>query len=99
MVTVLKGLVVLFTAGLGALFAVGSIVAVLFEVQGFGRGDSEPRTWYIVALAVGFVACVAAPVAVLRVLFPARTSATAGAAGALVAIAGVLSIVGITVSG
>src|SRR5688500_7996685 len=99
MATALKSLVVLFAAGLGALLAVGCVVAVLFEVQGFGRGDSDPRAWYIVALTLGFIACAAAPVGVVRVVFPGRTSATAVAVAAIVAVAGMLLMLGITVSG
>jgi hypothetical protein len=97
--TTLKGLVVILTTGLGALFAVGCVVAVLFEVQGFGRGDDEPRMWYIFALALGFVACVAAPVAVLWVSFPGRLSGASVAIATVVAVAGVLLMLGITVSG
>jgi len=46
---------------LSGLFALGCALAALFEIQGFGGPrDQGPRPLYLIALAVGFVLCVAA---------------------------------------
>ena len=46
----------------GAFFAVGFAIAVLFELQGFGRPrDTDPRLWYVALLVLGLVACAAVP--------------------------------------
>ncbi len=91
----LKGLVVAAAAALGALFAVGCVIAALFEVQGFGRPrDTDPRTGYLILLALAFAACVAVPVALWRWLLPA--SAPGWLVGFAVAVAGVVLILGIS---
>jgi hypothetical protein len=56
---------------LGLLFAVGCVIAALFELQGFGDRDGDPSIPYLLALAAAFVACVAVPVLVWRALLPA----------------------------
>jgi len=93
--TAAKGVVVAVAVALGALFAVGSLLAALFEAQGFGDRDSDPRTWYLVAMGVAFVACIAVPVALWRLLLP--RSAPALPLAAVVAAAGVVLILGISI--
>ena len=45
-----------------AIFAVGFGIAILFELQGFGRErDTDPRLWYLALLVSGLAACVAVP--------------------------------------
>ena len=94
--TALKGVVVAVAVGLGALAAVGCLLAALFEVQGFGRPrDAEPRTGYLVELAVGFVASVAIPALLARWLLPRGGSALFVIA-AVIAVGGVLLILGMS---
>lgn len=91
----LKGLVVAVATALGALFAVGCVIAALFEVQGFGRPrDTDPRTGYLLLLALGFAACVAVPAFVWRLLLPG--SAPGWLLASVAAVAGVLLILGIS---
>jgi ABC-type sugar transport system permease subunit len=59
-------------AGLGALFAIGSVLAAMFEVQGFGRPPSDPRPLYLASLALAFFASIAVPVLLARWLLPQR---------------------------
>ena len=62
-------LVVAAAVGLGALFAVGSLIAILFELQGFGRErDTDPRLAYLALLGLAFAVCVAAPLLIWRKL-------------------------------
>ena len=52
----------LVAAVAGAFFAVGFAIAILFELQGFGRPrDTDPRVWYVALLVAGLVACMAVP--------------------------------------
>jgi hypothetical protein len=98
-VAALKGVVVVAAVGVGALAAVGCLLAALFEVQGFGRPrDAEPRTGYLVELAVGFVASVAIPALLARWLFPRGGPALYLIAG-VIAVGGVLLILGISLRG
>jgi branched-subunit amino acid ABC-type transport system permease component len=90
-----KGVIVAAAVALGVLFAFGSVLSALFEAQGFGDRDSDPRMWYLVAMGAAFVACVAVPVAVWRVLLP--RSAPAFPLAAVVAAAGVVLILGISI--
>ena len=47
---------------LGVFFAIGFAIAILFELQGFGRPrDTDPRLWYVALLGLGLAACVAVP--------------------------------------
>lgn len=71
-VNAVRVLVVAVVAASGALFAVGSVIAALFEVQGFGRSAHSPRPLYLVSLAIGFAASIAVPVLVATWLFPDR---------------------------
>ena len=95
MTTAAKGVVVAAAVSLGALFALGSVLSALFEAQGFGDRDSDPRTWYLIAMGAAFVACIALPVAVWRLLLP--RSAPAFPLAAVVAAAGVVLILVISV--
>ena len=90
----LRGLAVGVAAGLGALFAVGCVLAALFEAQGFGgENDTDPRAGYLLLLAVALVACVAVPFWLWRRLLPA--SAPHAALFLATAVVGVLVILGI----
>lgn len=55
----------------GAQAALGCVLAALFELQGFGRRDAEPRAWYIALLVLGLIASVLAPLGLWRLLLPA----------------------------
>lgn len=90
----LKGLVVAAATGLGALFAVGCVLAALFEAQGFGRErDTDPRAGYLLLLALGFAACIAVPAWLWRLLLPDSAPGWPLAFGA--AVVGVVLILGI----
>jgi hypothetical protein len=93
--TALKAVVVAAAVALGVLFAFGSVLSALFEAQGFGDRDADPRTWYLVAMGAAFVACIAVPVAVWRLLLP--RSAPAFPLAAVVAATGVVLILGISI--
>ncbi|MDP8969254.1 MAG: hypothetical protein M3N52_01850 [Actinomycetota bacterium] len=54
----------------GTLCAVGSVLAALFEAQGFGAPRSGPRPWYLASLLVALLASVVTPFVLLRVLVP-----------------------------
>src|SRR3954451_108707 len=93
----LKVVVVGLAVGLGALVAVGCLLAALFEVQGFGGPrDQGPRTGYLIELALGLVAAVVIPLAVWRGLIGGGPGWIL--AGVL-AGAGVLAILGLSLSG
>ena len=86
----LRGLAVAGAAALGALFAVGCVLAALFEAQGFGgERDTEPRAGYLLLLAVGLVLCVAAPFWLWRRLLPGSAPHVALVFGA--AVVGVIA--------
>ena len=92
--TGLRGLVVAVAVALGALLAVGVVIEALFEAQGFGRPrDTDPRTGYLLLLAVAFVACVAVPFWLWRRLLP--DSAPAAPLAFAAAVLGVIAILGI----
>jgi hypothetical protein len=91
--TGLKGLVVAVATALAALAAVGLVLEALFEADGFGRDrDAEPRSGYLLLLAIGLVACVVLPVALWRALLPRTAPAWPLAFG--LAVVGVLLILG-----
>lgn len=91
----MRALVVAVAGAVGALFAVGCAIAILFELQGFGRArDTDPRTAYLLALAVGFAVCVGLPVLVWRALLP--DSAPGWGLAAVPLVAGVLLVLGIS---
>ena len=86
--------VLLTTAvALGVLFAVGSVLAALFELQGFGAPrDDEPRLGYLALLALAFIASVSLPMLLWRRLWPGRTPSLLVAFA--VSAAGVIVILG-----
>ena len=83
----------------GALFAVGCLVAALFERDGFGDRDGDPSTGYLLALAVGLAASLGLPVALWRALLPARFSWPLAIGISGVAVVAVCWILGISVTG
>ena len=92
--TALRGAVVAVATALGALFAVGCVLAALFEAQGFGRPrDTDPRTGYLLLLAVALVGCVGVPYWLWRRLLPERAPSFVLAFAA--AVVGVIAILGI----
>ena len=92
--TGLRGLVVAVATALGALFAVGCVLAALFEAQGFRRPrDTDPRAGYLLLLAAALVACVAVPFWLWRRLLPDNAPSPVLAFGA--AVVGVIVILGI----
>lgn len=92
-----KGLIVAAAAALGALLAAGSLLAALFEAQGFGRArDTEPRTGYLLLLALAFAVSIGVPAYLWRRLLPA--SAPGWRLVATLAVAGVLLLLGISLT-
>jgi hypothetical protein len=79
------------------LFAFGCMLAALFEVQGFGSRDSDPRTGYLVVLGAALVACVVIPAILWRRLVPG--GAPSWLLTTVVALGGVLLILGISLRG
>lgn len=68
--TGLRLVVVVAAFFVGALFAVGSLIAALFEVQGFGSSSAQPRPWYLASLAAALLVSVGAPFVVWRLVVP-----------------------------
>ncbi len=98
-VTAARMLTVAVGMAVGALFAVGCLVAALFERDGFGDRDGEPSTGYLLALAVGAAASLVLPVALWRVLLPTRFSWPLAIGVSGMAVAAVCWILGIAVTG
>ena len=98
-VVAVRALTVILGLALGALCAVGVLVAVLFERDGFGDRDGEPSTAYLLALAVGLVASVGLPLVLWRMLLPNRFSWPAVLTAVVVAAAGVIWVLGISLAG
>jgi hypothetical protein len=95
-VRALRYLVVVSCAALGALFAVGCVLAALFEAQGFGGPrDQPPRTGYLLELAVAFAACIAIPAFLARRLLHAGPGLIIAAAAAVI---GALAIIGLSLT-
>ncbi|HXQ86328.1 MAG TPA: hypothetical protein VN746_06595 [Gaiella sp.] len=91
-----RALTVVVGLALGALCAVGVLVAALFERDGFGDRDGEPSTAYLLALAIGLVASFGLPLMLWRTLLPSRFSWPAALVATVVAVAGVVWILGIS---
>ena len=92
--TALRGLVVAVAGAVGALFAMGCVLAALFEAQVFGgERDTDPSTGYLLLLAAAFVACVGVPFWLWRRLLPG--SAPRAVLVFAVIMAGVIAILGI----
>lgn len=66
----LRVLVVAVGFFFGALFAVGSLIAVRFEMEGFPPRPGQPRGWYLALLALALAASVTTPFVLLRFLLP-----------------------------
>jgi hypothetical protein len=95
-VRALRYLVVVSCATLGALFAVGCVLAALFEAQGFGGPrDQPPRTGYLLELAVAFASCIAIPAFLARRLLHAGPGLIIAAAAAVI---GALAILGLSLT-
>ncbi len=97
--TAARMLIVGLGMALGALFAVGCMIAALFERDGFGDRDGEASTGYLLALALGVTASLGLPLALWRALLPSRFSWPLAIGVAAVAVAAVIWILGILVSG
>jgi hypothetical protein len=95
-VVAVRALTVVVGLALGALCAVGVLVAALFERDGFGDRDGEVRTAYLLALAIGLAASVGPPLMLWRMLLPSRFSWPAALVATFVAVAGVVWILGIS---
>jgi hypothetical protein len=92
----LKVIAVALAVALGALVAVGCLLAALFEVQGFGGPrDQGPRTGYLIELALGLVAAVVVPVVLWRRLLG---NGPGWVLAGSVAVAGVVVILGLSLS-
>ena len=91
---VARGTLVLVAAALGALFAAGSVLAIAFELQGFGSRSSDPRTAYLVALCAGLAASVGVPLALWRILLPGSSPRLAVLAAVVVGVL-VVSLLGV----
>ena len=98
-VVAVRVLTVIVGMALGALCAVGVLLAALFERDGFGDRDGEPSTAYLLALAVGLLASVGLPLVLWRMVFPTRFSWPAALAAMAVAVTGVVWILGISLAG
>ena len=97
--TAAKTLTVVAAMCLGALFAVGALVAALFERDGFGGDrDADPSTAYLLGLAVCVAVSLGLPLVLWRVLLPARFSWPLFVGVAAVAVAGVVWVLGIAVT-
>jgi hypothetical protein len=95
-VRALRYLVVVSCATLGALFAVGCVLAALFEAQGFGGPrDQPPRTGYLLELAVAVAACIAIPAFLARRLLHAGPGLIIAATAAVI---GALAILGLSLT-
>ncbi len=97
MAATVKYAIVVAACLLGALGALGCGLAALFELDGFGRSGEDPRPLYLLALAVGLAASIAAPVVLWRVLLPETAPpAIVGVAVFVAAFALVLAIAGLS---
>lgn len=85
------------TAAAGTLFAVGAILATMFELQGFGRSAADPRAGYLIALAAGFAVSVATPAIVARRLLPDVSNRTVGIA-VTIGVAGAVALLGLSLT-
>lgn len=80
----------------GGLFAVGSLIAALFEADGFGTPGGRPRGWYLGVLGAAFAASVAGPFLLVRVLLPRHSKGAVG--GGVVAAVVALLLFGMMLS-
>ena len=94
-----RALTVVVGLALGALFAVGCLVAMHFELSGFGDRDGEPSTLYLLVLGLGLLGSIGLPLVIWRALLPRSFSPTAAVAAGAVAVLGTVWILGIAVTG
>jgi len=80
---------------LATLFAFGSALSILFELQGFPTGRDSPRKWYVALQVLALTACAAAPLVATRVL--ARDRSRTPAVIYLAAVVLVAAVMGIRV--
>lgn len=92
-----RALALIVVAGLGGLFGVGAVIAALFEAQGFGREAADPRTGYLLALALAFAAGLGVPALLARWLFPQRAG-RAAVAVLVVGVVGGVTLLGLSLS-
>lgn len=96
-VTGAKVAVVIAVAALGTLFALGSVMAAQFELQGFGDRDGTPSGSYLTLQAAALALSVSVPLLVWRWLLPRSFSWPAAAVAAVVGLAGVAWMLGVGV--
>lgn len=83
--SLVRAIAVIAAFFLGATFAVGSLLGVVLEADGFGAPSGDPRPVYVALLAAALVASVVTPFVVLRYAYPEQgPKAWAGAAAAVV---------------
>jgi hypothetical protein len=92
----LRVVVVILGFFFGGLFALGSYLAALFEVEGFGTPEGPPRGWYLALLGAAFAVSVAGPFVSARVLLPGWTKLATW--GGVVAVVVALLLFGVTLS-
>ncbi len=96
MATTVKYAIVVAAFLLGALGAFGRSLSALFELDGFGRGDEDPRPLYLVGQFLGIAVSIAVPVLLWRVLLPETAPpAAVGVAAFVAAFVLVLAIAGL----
>lgn len=94
--TLLRVAAVVLTLGVGALFAVGAVLGILFEVQGFGTPPGGPRRGYIAAQAGQLLASLAVAVLVLRIALPGFARWWLALLGLAIALAVVVGLLGLS---
>ena len=85
-----RWVVIALAFAVGALFAAGSLLAILFELQGFPPRDEGPRAYYLAALVLALIVCVGGPLLLMRLLLPGNWRIAALIAVAVVLLALVL---------
>lgn len=84
-------------AALGALSALGCLLAAYLELEGFGaRRDANPRAGYLLALAQGLSFSIGVPALLWHALLPGRASLRVAAWSAALGAAGAILILGIS---
>lgn len=93
----MRSLIVVVAFALGALFTIGSIVAVRFEVQHFPPRPGQPRAWYLALLVAAAVLSAGGPFVLMRLLLPdaGRSLVVVGA----LAVVAVLALLGFAAQG
>lgn len=86
---------VVVVGALGALCALGSLVAALFELQGFGDRDGDPDAGYLAVQAAALGLSVALPLLTWRLLLPRSFSLPAAAAVVAAGFLGIAWMLGV----